>query len=843
MRLTKIRMAVISALAAQAGVVAEPALAQGASELEEIIVTATRRAVDVQDVPAAITAITGDSLEKQNIEDLSDLTAVVPNVLIAGDNGGTTGASFYMRGIPNVGVYLDGIWQVSNNGLLTRDFVELDRVEVLRGPQGTLYGRDSTGGSIHIHSKLPAKEFGLTGSLQVGNLDRRDVMISADIPIGDHLRTKWTYGSYSQDGWVKSLTTGINDGYMDSQVIRGDILWTPTDKLSFRVIHQEDNQVGRQARVQARIDFNVAYYHGYQVGIAEAHDIASGGRFNPLSAVAGYPGGQLDEYESWTSSTSPNEQYLKQTTIHADWDITDNMHLKYMFGDSSVDASIYNDWGGSEFNFFVNYDTSRLDLTSHELQLTGSLFRDKVDYVAGYYNWEQKSRNRGVEWTMQDWTLAAPNAGTIHTLDYATVLASPACQRTPAQVGRDFTGQKNWLGQTITNNTTVAGWPYPCDWAGGNGWIGAFAGPGGGVTSDRLNGQTQNGDAFFGEATWHVTDAWDVTVGYRHHSQDNEAVAMSPARLAANIASGATEARPIQLDTLFASRSMAVAGPLDVSTPTSFAANTIRLATSYDINDDIMVYGSYSEGFNSGGVSQYEDSQGPISIPYDPETIENWEIGLRADLFNRRVRANVTAFRTDWLGIQYLGTVIDRTTGQEATELVLQNTADGRAQGVELELTWLATDALMLNASLGFLDTKYLSINPGAPLPKDSAFARAPSETYMFSAQYKWENVFGGRLTARWSSNYWGPYWRASTLELRQDFQGLQNTPEAGDIWQHNARLSWTPSDDKYEVALWMNNITDTYSYNSGFMHGIWQFDFATVDRPREYGLMFKAHF
>jgi len=94
-----------------------------------------------------------------------------------------------MRGIPNVGIYVDGIWQVSNQGLLTRDFVEIDRVEVLRGPQGTLYGRDSTGGSIHIHSKLPAEEFGINLNMQAGNFDRKDVTLSADVPISDNIRT------------------------------------------------------------------------------------------------------------------------------------------------------------------------------------------------------------------------------------------------------------------------------------------------------------------------------------------------------------------------------------------------------------------------------------------------------------------------------------------------------------------------------------------------------------------------------------------------------------------------------------------------------------------------------
>jgi iron complex outermembrane recepter protein len=830
MKSNKVRSAVVLAIAAQAGVFGAPAFAQESGGLEEIVVTATRRALDVQEVPAAITAIGGESLERQNIEGLEDLSAVVPNVLLAGDNGGTTGASLYMRGIPNVGVYLDGIWQVSNNGLLTRDFVELDRIEVLRGPQGTLYGRDSTGGAIQIHSKKPGKEFGGTVSMQVGNLDRRDLVASVDIPIGDKIFTKFTMGDYSVDGWVKSLTTGINDGYMDSQVRRADILWTPTDKLSLRFIHQEDDQVGRQARVQARIDFNVAYYHGYQVGIAEAHNIASGGKFNPNYAVAGYPGGKLGRYESRISSTSPNEQYMKQNTLHVDYDITDNMHVKYMYGDSLVDASIYNDWGGSEYNFFVNYDTSRLDLKSHEFQLTGDLFQDKLEYVVGFYKWKQDGRNRGVEWSMQDWTLASnANNGTIQTLDYNTVLNSPACQRRPSDVGFTFPGNV---------------WPVPCNAFGGNGWIGLFGSIVAGNFSDRLNGGTQDGRAIFGEVTWHVTDAWDLTFGYRDHQQDNVAYSMSPAKLASNIASGATEARPKQLDNLFTSRRWATSGPVDTFTPVSFGDSTIRIATTYDISPDIMLYAGYSEGFNSGGISQYADSVGPVKINYAPEQIENMEVGLRADLFNRTLRTNITAFKTDWLGIQYLGTVIDRGTGQEATELVLQNTADGQAKGVELEATWLATDALQIGANIGLLKTKYLSINPGAPLPKDSDFARAPEKTYSFNAQYEFGEVMGGELTGRVSSNYMGCYWRATTLELRQDYQGLvDKCGEAGDVWQHNARLTWVPAGGKYEVAIWGNNLTDTYNYNSGFMHGIWQFDFATVDRPREYGIQFKAKF
>jgi iron complex outermembrane receptor protein len=810
------------AIAAQSGLFAQAALAQSAGELSEIIVTATRQSLNVQKVAAAITAMSGDTLEKQNIEGLEGLTGVIPNVLIAGDNGGTTGASLYMRGIPNVGVYLDGIWQVSNNGLLTRDFLELDRIEVLRGPQGTLYGRDSTGGAIQIHSKKPAAEFGGTVKLDVGNLDRRDISASIDIPLSDTLFTKFSYGNSHVGGWVHSIVTGINDGYMDSRVFRGDILWKPLDNLDVRFIHQEDNQVGRQARVQARIDFQTAYIHGYQVGIAEATNIASGGKFNPSYAVAGYPGGQLGRYESRSSSTSPNIQNMKQDTLHIDWDINDAMHLKYMLGDGMVDGGVYNDWGGSQYNFFVNYDVSRTEMRSHELQLSGKLFKDKVDYVVGGYKWNQDFRDRGVEWSMQDWVQGGNATG----LNYNTVLSSPACTtRKPSDVGVSFPGNV---------------WPAPCNFAGGYGWVGIFSGVGN--TSDRLNSQTQDGKAFFGQMTFHATDDLRFELGYRHHSQDNVGNSMSPGRLAANIAAGLTAARPGPIDTLFASRTKAVAGPLDSPAATSFGANTKHFAVLYDIRPGMMLYGSYSEGFNSGGVSKVVDSKGEITLPYEPELIKNYEVGLHADWLNRTLRTNLTGFRTDWLGVQYLGTVTDRGTGQQVTELALQNAADGRAQGVELEGTWLATDRLSVGANLGYLKTEFTTVKPGVILTTSTEFARAPSKTASFNAQYSWSSVFGGDVTARLQSNYFGCYWRATTLELRQDFDGRVSTcGEAGNVWFHDARVTWESASKKYEFALWGKNLTDTYNYNSGFMHFVWQFDFATVDRPREFGLQFKA--
>jgi iron complex outermembrane recepter protein len=206
MKVTRMHAAIVAVLGG-AGFSQSAWTQQTSGGLEEIIVTATRQQVSLQDVPLAVIAYTGESLERQGIQNMEDLNAVVPNVVIAGDNIGTDSATFVMRGIPNVGTYIDGIWQVSNAGLLLRELVEIERVEVLRGPQGTLYGRDSTGGAIRIYTKPPAEEYGVQVDMSIGNLNRRDVKGTLDLPITENFRTRWTLGNYDRDGYITSLTT------------------------------------------------------------------------------------------------------------------------------------------------------------------------------------------------------------------------------------------------------------------------------------------------------------------------------------------------------------------------------------------------------------------------------------------------------------------------------------------------------------------------------------------------------------------------------------------------------------------------------------------------------------
>jgi len=845
-----------SALALAIGIALSPT-AWSQDALEEIIVTATRRDTSVQDLPMAVTALSAESLEVQNIENVMDLTGIVPNVLAYGGGGGISGTVITFRGIPNVGTYVDGVWQVSNAGLLQRQFVELDRVEVLRGPQGTLIGRDSTGGSIQVFTKPPAEEFGVTAELGLGSFDRRDASVSVDIPLAENFKSKWTVADYEKEGFVTSVVTGDKTGDLKNEVLRGDFLWTPTDRASLRLIFSSNETEALTARVQTFINPQVAYDMGWQVGIAEAHDIASlaagGVGFNCQSTVAGCAGGQLGKYESRMHNVPRDLQDLDQTTFQFDYDVTDAVAFKYIFGTTEMNTQAHTDYAGAEFNFFMNYDVNRLELDSHEFQFTGG--GDRISWLAGAYAWDQTNSNRGLEWSHADWTHAAP-AGPQQVLDFDDVLAHPTCQTTAQQRGRNFNGvvraNGSVVGPSDGNNGLGAiedSWVLPCSQAHPLVPFGLyipainfsiFNSTDGFNGSDRSSLAEQDGFAYFGELRFQLTDSWDLTLGYRQHEQDNQNWNRD---LVAGKTSGTTELRPITIGTRFVSVDRALNAPIIPSslTANSFDKDTMRLATSYKLNDDVMVYFNYSEGFNSGGIAAHEDSLGRVVTQFDPETIENMEIGLRADFAGGRLRTNLTFFDTDWLDIQAVRSVIDRGTNQPITEVTTDNAADGNAQGVELELTWAATERLLVGLNYGTSDTKYFNIQQGAQITENTEFGGSPDKTTDAYAQYGWNLSSGGMVSLRVAANYWGRYWRSSIPSFREDAYG--GNTQSGDFWTTSARLVFTPANANYELAVWGNNLNNAYNINSGFMDSIWQFDFAGVDAPREAGVTMKMRF
>jgi iron complex outermembrane receptor protein len=333
-------------------------------------------------------------------------------------------------------------------------------------------------------------------------------------------------------------------------------------------------------------------------------------------------------------------------------------------------------------------------------------------------------------------------------------------------------------------------------------------------------------------------------MGVRHHDQDNEEGAISKIP-------GVTAPQTPYFDVLHTGGDP-FAGTRTVNAeapPIAFDETTIKLALQMQFTDDIMGYVSYSEGFDSGGIDSIQTNR-QIFFTYDPQIIENTEIGVRADLANGLLRLNATYFDSDWTNIQNDGVVRDPDSGVELPSLATTNVGEANASGLELELTVVPNDNLTLNFSLGILDTAYTDIADGtAFLDESTEFEQAPDLTWNVGLQHVADLANGGSFTSRVDYAYTDQFWRSLAF-LRVDQYGVKNGgpipanfDEAGDWGTVNARFTYAPADGQYAVSFFGTNLTDEYMLNSGFFHGIWGYDFATVGRPREVGVSLNFRF
>jgi outer membrane receptor protein involved in Fe transport len=240
------------------------------AQLEEILVTATRRETNLQDTPISIQAFTAEQLELGGITNGRDLGIMVPNVVLNPSTGGGQ-SQFNIRGIPGVGLYIDGVWQ-DGFGFQQMNFSEMERVEVLRGPQGTLFGRNTNGGAVNMTTRKPGDTFGARVKLDVGDFNRRDASLAVDLPVTDTLKTKFMAATAKNDGFIEGLTTPWDFGSQDDTILRGDVLWTPTDSFSLRVTYNDEQKRGTDPKIHrdTRYDNSKTYAYNTMLGAYQA---------------------------------------------------------------------------------------------------------------------------------------------------------------------------------------------------------------------------------------------------------------------------------------------------------------------------------------------------------------------------------------------------------------------------------------------------------------------------------------------------------------------------------------------------------------------------------------------
>ncbi|AUW58554.1 hypothetical protein C1T17_11035 [Sphingobium sp. SCG-1] len=367
--------------------------------LDEIIVTAERRSGDLQDTPVAVTAITSEDLQARGVQSVRGLEGLVPSLSIGSQtNGpGANSATFWIRGLgqiragngsePSVPLYIDDFYYPGISGNVLRA-MDIEQVEVLRGPQGTLFGRNSIGGAIRYRTRKPTEDF--EGFLEgtYGSYDRIDLIGALNVPIGDKLAVRLTGATMQTDGYVDEVIGDRKGGATENRLARAQVRFRPTDAitidLSYELSESESrgsstyiSQISPTGTLAARWNSRPTNLPRY------TQDLAS-----PCTYCT-YGGLQIDNF---------NDTKANHLRFVADWQVSDSLELKWLSGRSQIDDTYSNDLDGSPAHVARQGSTNSIESWSHELQAIGDL-GTKFHYVGGLFYYKEELETLGSQFS------------------------------------------------------------------------------------------------------------------------------------------------------------------------------------------------------------------------------------------------------------------------------------------------------------------------------------------------------------------------------------------------------------------------------------------------------------
>ncbi len=745
--------ALSAAVATLFGAYAAPVLAQdGAAMIEEIVVTARRREENLQEVPIAVSAFSAEALESRSIENIRDLQMALPNVDIRGGGitGGTTG-NFTIRGIPGVARYIDDVVQSGGADAL-QNVVELERIEVLRGPQGTYFGKGAISGAIQYVTQKPLDEFGARVKTTFGEYNRTDIVANVDIPLSDTVLTKVTAASLNRDGYVDSLRVDESYGEIDNTVLRAMLQWEPNDSFTGLFTATYNNHdAGMQANVLWDVVENFPVPWGRAPwscgGGPECYNAAGLAFTDELHAY-----GQREQYLSESSFAGDGYDSSDQSfSANLSWDINDSLTLRSITSTREQDWGVFFDMDSTEWIFFDWWDYQEREEFTQEFQLLGS--SDRVSWVVGLFYHDLDELNKDQIWETWD------RPGSINCPRIRT------CPR--------YRHAENLINTQDT--------------------------------------------AIFAEVVFDISDQLSLTVGARYSEEDFYSEVY-------NNGEGIRE--PQQGTRYFGQILRTDAQGVPLIFNASFDAFTPRIALQYQFNDNLMGYITGAEGFNGGGVNSLFNSELPNNgiSPYDPEVLSNYEIGVRSDLADNRLRLNATYFWGTWDGIQ-VGEVL--TPGQTTTT----NAGEAEISGLEIESVWRPADSFQVDLTLSTLDAEYTDTGLSTTVQVGDRFVNAPDSGYSLGLQWDNDLSNGGSVMLRFDYG-----WIDSVVTFRdRRFHFPSRANE--DYGLAQARLTYTPAAGNWDAAFHVTNLTDEFYRQGGFPAVLAGIDQGVVGRPREFGV------
>jgi len=657
--------------------------------LEVIQVTARRTAENLQTVPVAVTSIGAEDLKQKGIENITSVQQYSPNTTLQVSRGTNSTLTAYIRGIgqqdplwgfePGVGIYIDDVYMARPQGAAL-DIYDVERIEVLRGPQGTLYGRNTIGGAVKYVTKALSgdNEFAVRGTL--GSYGQQDLKLSGQTAVTDKLFIGAAGAVYKRDGFGTYLNTGAENYDKDIVTGRISLQYQALDNLRF-AFAADDTQDDSNSK--------------------------GGHRLTPSLLTKEAPPSNV--FDSNTSMPEDNSVETSGQSLTMTWDVNADWTIK------AVSAKRE---GVTDTN--IDFDSTRLasldvpafyedEQTSHELQFLYN--SDQLKFASGIYSFSGEACGA-----------------------FGTVIVAGA-------------------GVTVEN--------------------------GGCVDTDSI--------AAYAQGSFQYNDQWSFTLGGRYTEDDKDANVFRYMYLGnkhPRISGGTV----LQVQT-------------DFTNSASFNHFSPRVGFEYQANDSVMYYGSYTDGFKSGGFDMraVKSLNPSADQPYQPETVDTFELGVKSEWFERRLRLNAAVFSSAYDDMQV---TVQRAVGNNVASQVL-NAASASIDGLELEATLAATDALQLNLIVGYTDASFDEVRV-FDIPSQSvidvsnlwSFANTPKLTGTVGGKYVME-VGGGELVLN------------AAMSHRSDTQifELPSMLDFGSYTLFNAGATWYAPDGHWDVSLQGRNL------------------------------------
>ncbi|WP_337188421.1 TonB-dependent receptor [Phenylobacterium sp.] len=725
----------LAATTLAAGGLATGAWAQagGEAQLEELVVTAQKRAENVQDVPLSITAVSGRDLEAANVTNFRELTAMVPALRMEGTNN-TRNTTVSLRGIGNsgnnpgieysVGVFLDGVY-LPGLSVLQGDLVDIQAVEVLRGPQGTLYGRNTPVGAINIITREPQAKPEAMVTAGFGNYQQRYAKGYVGGALGEDLSARASFWLRDRDGFARNLATGGRVNDMKGGGARLRTMWTPNDDLKF-------NLVGHYSIVRSK------------GGVADAiNPTGPGGVATPgflaETAALGYT------FQNFTSGdfVVQADDVTNDKAISYGASLTGEFELPAGHTLTSITAWDVNVGGADPYsadalpqNVAKLIERGEIESFSEELRVsspTGGFF----EYIAGLYLYRQ---------TYDFWS---------------TVTVGPDANRL---------------------------FPLPA----------AAGGPQRFREGDQMRSEADlktRSTALFGTARLNFTDRWRASLGARYVWEKKDGVINHTNSPGTNAA----------FQALF--------GPNPIgAVERSEEKFTWLLSTQYDLTPDIMAFASVSTGYKAGGFNARR--QAPTApVQFEPESSIDYQLGLKSQLLDRRLRLNLTLFNMVLSDFQE--SILNPVT---RSGFLTGNAGERRVRGLEGDFAAVVGPNLRFSGGLTYLDAEftdytigpcYAGRTPNGSQPNTCSFngltpVSSPKWKFNvagdYSRQVADDLMFNARLEVQHTSSM--------LLDAALDPRSRQKA-----VTLLNGSLSLGAEARGWSGRLWVKNLTDEHYY------------------------------